>query len=203
MSVPLGYSILLWFIQQNSVWSFASSGKSQDSGLTAELLSLPVSYYWSFQRSDLVFSEVHFGLRFFLTPGVSRPEDFFGVHSDLAALMFWCLWNSVSVSILYFPAVLRLLFSGGLRKAHTDTEVQDAASSIWRAKAIMSAKPQGKKKLINTSPNNSFVRSCHNYILSAIALLKDLKTFPGLREPQIGHWIMEERGGKHLRLWGL
>lgn len=128
---------------------------------------------------------------------------FFGVHSDLAALMFWCLWNYVSVSILYFPAVLRLLFSGGLRKAHTDTEVQDAASSIWRAKAIMSAKPQGKKKLINTSPNNSFVRSCHNYILSAIALLKDLKTFPGLREPQIGHWIMEERGGKHLRLWGL
>lgn len=56
----------------------------------------------------------------------------------------------------------------------------------------MSAKPQGKKKLINTSPNNSFVRSCHNYILPAIALLKDLKTFPGLHEPQIGHWIMED-----------
>lgn len=144
MSVPLGYSILLWFIQQNSVWSFASSGKSQDSGLTAEPLSLPVSYYWSFQMSDLVFSEVHFGLRFFLRPGVSRPEDFFGVHSDLAALMFWCLWNYVSVSILYFPAVLRLLFSGGLRNAHTDTEVQDAASSIWGQK--QSCQPSLKER---------------------------------------------------------
>lgn len=192
MSVPLGYSILLWFIQQNSVWSFASSGKSQDSGLTAEPLSLPVSYYWSFQMSDLVFSEVHFGLRFFLTPGVSRPEGF-----------FWSSLRSSSSDVLMFVELclsLNTVFPSSAKTA-VFWRTQKCPYRYWgagccfkylRAKAIMSAKPQGKKKLINTSPNNSFVRSCHNYILSAIALLKDLKTFPGLREPQIGHWIMED-----------